>query len=276
MGPFSDKPQLRRNAAGPCEVYNSIPCDARIGSGMQFHRGRIANWSGVALVWIGVALASAGVAQDAGPPLPPPRPDRPTVPSPGDPERPEEEPAGEKTDEADAPCLERITQLGLRYEARPAVREDACSVQSPVLVSALPNGVEVSPASLMTCPVAENLAKWMGDVVADAAERHLRSSPTKLLIGTSYQCRSQRTGEKLSEHAFGNAVDVMGFEFSERAPLAIKPHPEGTPEAEFQSAVRKGACPIFSTVLGPGSDDAHDDHLHLDMRARKGDYRICQ
>ncbi|MFD0463084.1 extensin family protein [Microvirga aerilata] len=50
----------------------------------------------------------------------------------------------------------------------------------------------------------------------------------------------------------------------------------GFPESAFQAAVQKAACPIFTTVLGPGSDAAHGDHLHLDLRQRKGDYRICQ
>lgn len=234
-----------------------------------------------------MVLASAGAAQDASqkmPPLPPPRPDRPAVSEqpdrneqPGEASKTVQDPAKDVEVAApDTACIERITRLGLRFEARPAVQEGACSIQTPVLVSALPNGVEVSPASLMNCPVAESLMRWMQDVVQPEAERRLGSAPTKLLIGTSYQCRDQRSGAKLSEHAFGNGVDVMGFEFAKRAGLTVAAHPEGSPEAAFQGEIRKAACPIFNTVLGPGADDDHGDHLHLDLRARKGDYRICQ
>jgi len=232
-------------------------------------------------------LASAGAAQDAShktPPLPPPRPDRPAVSEqpdekeqPAEPSKTVEDPAKDaEVAEADTACIERITRLGLRFESRPAVREGACSIQTPVLVSALPNGVAVAPASLMNCPVAESLTRWMQEVVQPQAERQLGSAPTKLLIGTSYQCRDQRSGAKLSEHAFGNGVDVMGFEFAKRAGLTVTTQPEGSPEAAFQGEIRKAACPIFNTVLGPGADDDHGDHLHLDLRARKGDYRICQ
>ena len=226
-------------------------------------------------------LAFAGAAQDT-PPLPPPRPDRPAAPAPATPdkkEQPGEAPTAEKAPEAvkiDAACIERLTRLGLRFEARPAVQEGACSVETPVLVSGLPDGLAVVPASLMTCPLAENLARWLGDAVRPEADRHFQSAPTKLLIGTAYQCRDQRSGAKLSEHAFGNGVDVMGFEFAKRPPLVVGAQAEGSPEAAFQSAVQKAACPFFATVLGPGSDADHGDHLHLDMRARKGDYRICQ
>ncbi|MFD2843675.1 extensin family protein [Paracoccus cavernae] len=29
-------------------------------------------------------------------------------------------------------------------------------------------------------------------------------------------------------------------------------------------------------MLGPGTNAAHDNHLHLDIKARKGGFRICQ
>ncbi len=233
----------------------------------------------VALV---LMLAPVAWAQVSTPPLPPPRPDRPVNPESGDrAEKPpsHEAPVEQKDAEADSvktACLDRLTQMGLRFEARPPVRENSCSIDNPVLVSALPGSVEVAPASLMACPVAESLARWMSEVVSPEAERQFQTTPNKLLIGTSYQCRDQRNGAKLSEHAFGNGVDVMGFEFAKRPPVVIASQPENSPEASFQFAIQKAACPIFNTVLGPGSDAAHGDHLHLDLRQRKGDYRICQ
>ncbi|EIM29521.1 extensin-like domain-containing protein [Microvirga lotononidis] len=241
----------------------------------------------------GMVLASVVLAQDA-PPLPPPRPDHLAEPAPLPPPRPDHsaapEPSAEKVPENEAPpeqkaetgsaaedaCLQRLTQLGLRFESRPPVQENNCRIENPVLVSALPNGVAVVPASLMGCPVAESMTRWMNDVVAPEAERQFQSAPTKVLIGTSYQCRDQRNGAKLSEHAFGNGLDVMGFEFAKRPALTVGSHEENSPEATFQSAIRKAACPIFNTVLGPGSDADHGNHLHLDLRQRKGDYRICQ
>src|SRR5262249_16615862 len=36
------------------------------------------------------------------------------------------------------------------------------------------------------------------------------------------------------------------------------------------------ACARFTTVLGPGSDGYHEDHIHLDRAERHNDYRICQ
>jgi hypothetical protein len=241
---------------------------------MDLRRRRAGRIGGIAVL----ALMLVPAVQAQVPPLPPPRPDRPTE-AEADKALPKVPPVTHNADEAEGgrtACLDRITKLGVRFESQPPVQEGSCSIADPVLVSALPGGAEVAPASLMACPVAESLARWMSEVVAPEAERQLQSAPTKLLIGTSYQCRDQRDGAKLSEHAFGNGVDVMGFEFAKRSPLTIAKQPENSPEATFQSAVQKAACPIFTTVLGPGSDAAHGDHLHLDMRERKGDYRICQ
>jgi hypothetical protein len=244
---------------------------------------RRAGWIGGALALL-LMLAPTAWAQAPTAPLPPPRPDRQASPEPTSEPRAEAPPTTEQPvermaseeDTTHSACLDRLTKLGLRFEKRSPVQEGRCSIENPVLLSSLPNGIQVTPASLMACPVAESLARWMSEVVAPEAERQFQSAPTKLLIGTSYQCRDQRNEAKLSEHALGNGVDIMGFEFAKRSPLAIASQSENSLEANFQSAIQKAACPIFNTVLGPGSDAAHGDHLHLDLRARKGDYRICQ
>jgi hypothetical protein len=45
-----------------------------------------------------------------------------------------------------------------------------------------------------------------------------------------------------------------------------------TVDARFQRAVRKAACGPFTTVLGPGSDAYHDDHMHFDTKPRRSPY----
>jgi hypothetical protein len=229
------------------------------------------------LVLLALTAMPPGVrAQPAGPPLPPPRPDRaaspPALPADAHPKPQDETPP---VAEVDA-CQDRLRALGVAFEPRAAIQEKACAVQNPVLVTALPDGIKLEPASLMTCPLAEALTRWTRESVTVEAERSFKSAPTKLLIGTSYQCRNQTSASKLSEHAFGNGVDVMGFGFAKRAPLIIGFQAIEAPEAAFQETVRSEACKVFTTVLGPGSDESHGNHLHVDLRARKGDFRICQ
>jgi hypothetical protein len=45
---------------------------------------------------------------------------------------------------------------------------------------------------------------------------------------------------------------------------------------EFRDGMRKTACERFKTVLGPGSDGYHEQHIHLDLAERRSDYRLCQ
>ena len=53
--------------------------------------------------------------------------------------------------------------------------------------------------------------------------------------------------------------------------VAVPPLPERPPDgkSDFVRKVHDDACNIFGTVLGPDANEAHKDHLHLDMKARR-------
>jgi hypothetical protein len=42
--------------------------------------------------------------------------------------------------------------------------------------------------------------------------------------------------------------------------------------------LRTSACGYFTTVLGPGSNEAHKNHFHFDLalHGRSDNYRICE
>ncbi len=40
-------------------------------------------------------------------------------------------------------------------------------------------------------------------------------------------------------------------------------------KSKFVKIVHDDACNIFGTVLGPEANEAHKNHFHLDMKARK-------
>ncbi|MDO5642533.1 MAG: extensin family protein, partial [Paracoccus sp. (in: a-proteobacteria)] len=101
----------------------------------------------------------------------------------------------------------------------------------------------------------------------------------EILPGTGYECRARVGGDdgRISEHAFGNAFDISGLRLSDGSTMMIGPRDGSGDMAEaVQAAIRAGACLHFSTVLGPGSNAAHDDHLHFDIAARRGGWRICE
>ena len=45
---------------------------------------------------------------------------------------------------------------------------------------------------------------------------------------------------------------------------------------DLREDVLHSVCSRFTTVLGPGSDWYHEDHIHLDLMERRNNYRICQ
>ncbi|GJE42365.1 extensin family protein [Methylobacterium soli] len=228
------------------------------------------------------AAPEAGKAPDAAPAPSSPSPSSPALPAtPLPPSRPPEL-SGEATlalkvaAADDTACRRRLTRLGVTFEPLPPVENGQCGAARPLRLTAL-DGVALPQAVTLVCGAAEALARWTTEVQV-AAERDLGAPLKALTIGTSYECRGQNhdPDAKLSEHAFANGVDVMSFSIGERAPVGVGPLPEGTPEARFQAGVRARACGFFRTVLGPGSDAAHANHLHLDERERNAGHRLCQ
>lgn len=181
-------------------------------------------------------------------------------------------------------CLLALNHLGTRYETLPAIAEPDtadCGIARPVKVMQIIPGVELEGGALMRCSTARALAFWTQDYVRPAAAT-LPGSPrlTGMQLGTTYDCRARiGTGAEsppMSEHAFGNAIDIMGFSFDNGETLPVQPrHENGDVQEGFQRAVRSTACLWFTTVMGPGSNAAHDDHLHFDVIARNSGWRLC-
>ena len=119
----------------------------------------------------------------------------------------------------------------------------------------------------------------------------------------AYTWRNRNGGDlRLSEHAVANALDISDFVLTSGARIPVvdswpsdnpplpNPNPDrvssnssvkrvsaslDNPERSFLKSVRDDACGIFRTVLGPGADEAHKTHLHLDMKERRGG-NFCQ
>jgi len=80
-------------------------------------------------------------------------------------------------------------------------------------------------------------------------------------------------GAKLSEHGRANALDLRALRLANGRSISLT---DRTVPRELRETVLHSACTRFSTVLGPGSDGYHEDHIHLDLMERRGNYRICQ
>ncbi|WP_164870792.1 extensin family protein [Mesobaculum littorinae] len=182
-----------------------------------------------------------------------------------------------------AACTAVLDRLGATWREEPAVTDPAdrdCGIARPVVVSEVAPGIALTPEATLRCDTALALADWVADVLRPAAARLPdRGHLTELRQGSAYVCRGRNgdTTQRASEHSFGNAIDIMALGFSEGDPLVIEPRERtGSLEESVQKAAQASACLYFTTVLGPGSNAAHDDHLHLDIKARNGGFRLCQ
>ena len=137
------------------------------------------------------------------------------------------------------------------------------------------------PAGLVTaCPVAAALHLLESRVIQPAAQRHLKSQVIQVLHAGSYSCRRLygRSEGAYSEHATADAVDILGFRLEGgRQVSVLNDWDEGSAEAAFLRDVRDGACELFTTVLSPDYNEAHRDHLHLDMADRgNAGWTVCR
>lgn len=134
--------------------------------------------------------------------------------------------------------------------------------------------VPVKPAAILRCPMASALAAWIRSDIAPLAERQ-GSAVAELDNFDSFECRGRNriVGAKLSEHGRANAIDVRAFKLANGRSISLT---DRTVAREVRESVLQSACARFSTVLGPGSDGYHEDHIHLDLIERRNNYRICQ
>ncbi|WP_375462000.1 extensin family protein [uncultured Enterovirga sp.] len=255
-----------------------------------------------------LALTGAGLAA----PLPPSRPAELGPPAPAQPPSPPEPPslapaaapspaptatpgpAPAAVSPAPAGCLARLRKAGHLVEpASPATPPLAgCVIQEPLRLLAVATGgqdrrIKLPDGPLISCALAEPLAGWIGRVAGPLLEVRTGSTLAAIRTGPGFECRgrNRQAGAQLSAHARGRAIDLAGFDFAGGPTIAVSTMaragvaPDQTPEPSATlQAVRISACGWFTTVLGPGSDGFHADHLHLDVELHGSSdrYRICQ
>jgi hypothetical protein len=171
---------------------------------------------------------------------------------------------------SEAMCRRELKSLGVRFTDVASVSSGrSCGIDDPVRVTQALKGIAMSPPATLNCQTALNVARWLRDDVKPAARWKLWKQPTALINLSSYRCSRIAGSRSISEHAGGNALDVGGFRFADGS--VVKVEPKGAfrwREKPFQNQIRRASCRHFGTVLGPGYNRAHADHLHLDSKVR--------
>ena len=230
-------------------------------------------------------MPGQGLAQEDAVPLPPKRPDdklaklEPEVPEPPPGPTPPDIALPNVSHDEDPDCRALESEGVTVAERLPAIEGPGVCGGGPVVSLTgvkLAGGevVKIRPAATLRCGMARELAAFLRDDAAPAAEAS-GSKLARLDIAGSYQCRGRNgaSGGKMSEHGRANAVDLSGFAFADGKELGV--FSADLPKA-FADKVKAAACGRFNTVLGPGSDGFHETHLHIDLQPRRSKAKLCQ
>ena len=139
--------------------------------------------------------------------------------------------------------------------------------------------VAVKPAATLACPIVSALDRWLADSVQPAAQRWFGARVVEIKQISAYSCRGMNGNSHahISEHAFGNALDIAAFTLADGRHISVKDGWKGMPEEQgFLRDVQAAACQQFATVLAPGSNVYHYDHIHVDLMRRASQRIICQ
>jgi hypothetical protein len=213
-------------------------------------------------------------------PLPPRRPAEFAAPGPKQPQAPTPSQASTPTlppgDDAET-CAAVLAGGNVVADASPAIHSGQCGIEHPLTLKAIVLGdkrqIKLEPPVAMRCQLAVAVAAWIIEDVAPAVAA--AGPPLAALNGVgAYECRGRNgvAGATLSEHAIGNAMDIGALKLSDGHVISVQ---EQTNVPLFEK-IRASACARFTTVLGPGADASHKTHLHIDLQARRHDYKMCQ
>ncbi len=172
-------------------------------------------------------------------------------------------------------CTAQLAALGAVFKSQTTpVNQGHCSITNPVRLTSVKTAGEpvvFSDQPVLSCHFAVVLAGWTRDVAGPLVKATTRQPLVAMATGPGFDCRG-RNGDgsgKMSEHASGNAVDVGSFKLGDGKVLNVKGSNTSL------DALRAAACEKFTTVLGPGSNSAHEEHFHFDLASRKNGYRLC-
>jgi hypothetical protein len=169
------------------------------------------------------------------------------------------------------------------YERRQVIgdpRAQAVPSLGPARLPPPPPGpVAVAPAATLACPLVSVLDRWIDEAVQPAALKWIGAPVIEIKQISAYSCRGMNgdPNASISEHAFGNALDIAAFTFADGRRIDVERGWHGAPEEQaFLHDVQASACEQFTTVLAPGYNVYHYNHIHVDLMRRRTGRRACQ
>lgn len=139
----------------------------------------------------------------------------------------------------------------------------------------------ITPTATLVCPMVSAVDDWLANDVQTAAMTWFNQPVIEVITFGSFSCRpmNHRTGARLSEHSFANALDLKAVKLADGRSVSVAKGWRGAADEQgFLREIAHGACQRFTTVLAPGSDALHYDHIHMDLARHntRGDKHVCR
>src|SRR5580658_8287753 len=116
--------------------------------------------------------------------------------------------------------------------------------RAPMVTGAV-GPVAVKPAATLACPIVSALDQWITAAVQPAALRWFRQPVVEIKQISAYSCRGMNgdPNAHISEHAFGNALDIAEFTLADGHKITVQYGWHGTPEEQgFLHDVQAAVC----------------------------------
>jgi hypothetical protein len=171
-----------------------------------------------------------------------------------------------------------VPRAAPRLSPDPEERVPLGPARGPTVTASI-GPVEVKPAATLACPLVSTLDKWIMTAVQPAALRWFRQPVVEIKQISAYSCRGMNGNAyaHISEHAFGNALDIAEFALADGRKVSVQYGWHGAPDEQgFLHDVQAAACEEFTTVLAPGANVYHYNHIHVDLMRRASGRRICE
>ena len=120
------------------------------------------------------------------------------------------------------------------YPAQPAEQVPLGRERMPVTTGA----VAVQPTATLACPIVSALDIWFASGVQPAALKWFGVQVAEIRQISAYSCRGMngQAGARISEHAFGNALDIASFMLVDGRKITVKDGWRGSPRSRVSCA----------------------------------------
>lgn len=177
-----------------------------------------------------------------------------------------------------ADCEDRLRAAGVTFApAELPLRQQrkgyTCGAEQAVVYRSGPTRIRYNGAPTLTCGMALALADFER-LLQEESTRQLGKRVVRIEHGGTYSCRKMtRFSTMVSEHSYGNAIDLRSFTLEDGRRVTVERHfgkldsePRDPRSLFLRSAARRAYDEgVFSVVLTPYFDNLHRDHLHLDL-----------